>query len=69
MDETRAKIEYDKGSTYEPDFVVETKDAKYLCEPKKASEIQNAIVLEKREAAVQWCCYATRYAATYDSKK
>ncbi|WP_144754104.1 DEAD/DEAH box helicase [Bartonella saheliensis] len=63
------KIEYDKGSTYEPDFVVETKDAKYLCEPKKASEIQNAIVLKKREAAVQWCCYATRYAATYGSKK
>ncbi|CAK01550.1 DEAD/DEAH box helicase [Bartonella tribocorum] len=63
------KIEYDKGSTYEPDFVVETKDAKYLCEPKKASEIQNVIVLKKREAAVQWCCHATRYAATYGGKK
>ncbi len=42
MDETRSsffKIEYDKGSIYESDFVVETKDAKYLCEPKKASEM------------------------------
>nr|WP_246787111.1 hypothetical protein [Bartonella tribocorum] len=63
------KIEYDKGSTYEPDFVVETKDAKYLCEPKKASEIQSSIVLKKREAAVQWCCHATRYAAAYGGKK
>ncbi|WP_307862869.1 restriction endonuclease subunit R [Bartonella grahamii] len=63
------RIEYDKGSTYEPDFVVETEDAKYLCEPKKASEMQNPIVLKKREAAVQWCCHATRYAATYGGKK
>ncbi|WP_375638397.1 MULTISPECIES: DEAD/DEAH box helicase [unclassified Bartonella] len=63
------RIEYDKRSIYEPDFVVETKDAKYLCEPKKASEMQNPIVLKKREAAVQWCCHATRYAATYGDKK
>ncbi len=42
---------------------------KYLCEPKKASEMQNPIVLKKREAAVQWCCHATRYAATYGGKK
>ncbi|WP_212112677.1 DEAD/DEAH box helicase [Bartonella queenslandensis] len=63
------KIEYDKGSTYEPDFVVETKDAKYLCEPKKASEMQNSLVLQKKKAAVQWCCHATHYAATYGGKK
>ncbi|WP_375623227.1 MULTISPECIES: DEAD/DEAH box helicase [unclassified Bartonella] len=63
------KLEYDKGSAYEPDFVVETKDAKYLCEPKKASEMKNPIVLKKREAAVQWCCHATRYAAVYGGKK
>ncbi|WP_375673435.1 hypothetical protein [Bartonella sp. TS82HLJMH] len=62
------KIEYDKGSNYEPDFVVETKNAKYLCEPKKASEIKNPIVLKKRESAVEWCCHATRYAATYGGK-
>ncbi len=62
------KIEYDKGSSYEPDFVVETKDKKYLCEPKKASEIQNSIVLKKRNAAVQWCCHATNYAATHGGK-
>ncbi|WP_406604340.1 DEAD/DEAH box helicase [Bartonella gliris] len=62
------KIEYDKGSSYEPDFVVETKDAKYLCEPKKASEMQNAIVFKKRNAAVQWCCHATNYAVTHGGK-
>ncbi|VEJ45363.1 DEAD/DEAH box helicase [Bartonella vinsonii] len=62
------KIEYDKGFTYEPDFVVETKDAKYLCEPKKASEMQNPIVLKKRNAAVQWCYHATHYATTHGGK-
>lgn len=62
------KIEYDKGLSYEPDFVVETKDAKYLCEPKKASEIQNPVVLKKRNAAVQWCCHATNYAITHGGK-
>lgn len=62
------EIEYDKRSNYEPDFVVETKDAKYLCEPKKASEIQNPIVLKKRKAAVQWYCHATNYAITYGGK-
>ncbi|MBX4335758.1 DEAD/DEAH box helicase [Bartonella raoultii] len=62
------KIEYDKGSTYEPDFVVETKDAKYLCEPKRASEMQNSIVLKKRQAAVQWCRHATHYAILHDGK-
>ncbi|WP_273756174.1 DEAD/DEAH box helicase [Bartonella sp. MM73XJBT] len=62
------KIEYNKGSTYEPDFVVETKDAKYLCEPKRASEMQNSIVLKKRKAAVQWCRHATHYSVTHDGK-
>ncbi|MCZ2158770.1 DEAD/DEAH box helicase family protein [Bartonella sp. 220] len=62
------KIEYGKGLIYEPDFVVETKDAKYLCEPKKASEIHNPIVLKKRNAAVQWCYHATSYAVTHDGK-
>ena len=56
------RIEYKHGVSYEPDFVVETADAKYLCEPKIASEMKSNIVLEKQEATVRWCQYATQHA-------
>ncbi|MGI9392134.1 MAG: DEAD/DEAH box helicase [Parvibaculales bacterium] len=56
------RIDYKNGSSYEPDFVVETVDAKYLCEPKRASEMQNDAVLAKKTAAVRWCKHATEHA-------
>jgi len=46
---------------YEPDFIVETKTAKYLCEPKRASKMQDQIVLAKAKAASEWCKHATEY--------
>lgn len=62
------KIEYKNGTSYEPDFIVETKDSKYLCEPKMESEINNETVLAKKEAAVRWCNYATKHAQENDGK-
>jgi len=56
------RIEYENGASYEPDFVVETADAKYICEPKRDSEMKNDTVLAKQKAAVQWCRYATAHA-------
>lgn len=56
------QIEYKNGVSYEPDFVVETADAKYLCEPKMASEMKNDTVLAKQNAALRWCRYATQHA-------
>jgi type III restriction enzyme len=44
---------------YEPDFVVETKTAKFLCEPKRASEMTDEIVLAKARAAATWCKHAS----------
>ena len=55
------KIEY-KGISYEPDFVVETADAKYICEPKMASEMESDAVLAKKEAAVRWRDHANQNA-------
>lgn len=55
------QIEYKNGTLYEPDFVVETTDAKYLCEPKMASEMDDSAVLAKQKAAVRWCQYATKH--------
>jgi len=48
----------DEGN-YEPDFVVETEDAIFLCEPKQKDQMDDAIVLAKAEAAAQWCYHAT----------
>jgi type III restriction enzyme len=56
------KIQYDYDSAYEPDFVVETATAKYLCEAKRASEMTDQEVLSKAEAAATWCQYATDHA-------
>jgi len=44
---------------YEPDFCVETKTEKLLCEPKRASEVSDEIVQAKAAAAIQWCQHAS----------
>jgi type III restriction enzyme len=48
----RAGIE---DRAYEPDFVVETKKAKYLCEPKQKGSMSGPVVIAKAEAANEWC--------------
>lgn len=51
---------YLKGdSQYEPDFVVETKTAKLICETKAAKDIETPDVQTKAKAAVKWCEYAS----------
>jgi type III restriction enzyme len=47
---------------YVPDFVAETDDGIYMLEPKARNEMTDAEVLAKRDAAVQWCAYATGHA-------
>jgi len=46
---------------YNPDFVVETKDAIYLIETKKEMDIESTDVQEKAQAALEYCKYATDY--------
>ncbi len=62
------QIFYDKNTQYEPDFVVETATRKYICEPKRASEMNDPIVQRKAEAAAIWCQHATQHAAQYGDK-
>ena len=51
---------YLKGDAqYEPDFVVETKTAKLICETKAAKDIESPDVQNKAKAAVKWCEYAS----------
>ena len=56
------RIYWDNNSKrYEPDFVVETKDAIYMIEPKSKDKMQDSDVLQKAEAAKIYCEYATEY--------
>jgi type III restriction enzyme len=62
------QILYRGDKPYEPDFVAETKDAKLICEPKAANEIDDEEVREKAKAAVVWCENATKHAAENGGK-
>ncbi len=53
-------IYYHQENVYQPDFVVETATARYLCEPKRASEMTDEVVTLKAKAATLWCEHATK---------
>jgi type III restriction enzyme len=61
-------IYYSADHSYEPDFIVETETTKYLCEPKRATEMGDDVVQQKARAAATWCRYATEHAAEHDGK-
>jgi type III restriction enzyme len=61
-------IHYESDAVYEPDFVVETKKAKYLCEPKSAAEMDDKVVLAKARAAALYCRHATEHERKHDGK-
>lgn len=48
---------------YEPDFIVETADAIYMCETKAEKDIEDADVLAKAEVAREFCHRATEFTA------
>ena len=56
------------GVPYEPDFVVETPDCKYLCEPKRKDEMESEAVQEKAQAAAQWCAHSSTHATEHGTK-
>lgn len=62
------QIHYTSDDAYEPDFVVETKAGKYLCETKAANEMDSEEVRLKARAAVEWCGHAAAHELTYGGK-
>lgn len=62
------RIYYSHETQYEPDFVVETTECKYLCEPKRADQIGTEEVQAKARAASTWCQQATEHAQKYGGK-
>lgn len=61
-------IYYRSEQRYEPDFVVETGTAKFLCEPKRASEMESQEVQAKARAASLWCRHATEHELKHGGK-
>jgi len=53
---------------YQPDFVAETADAIYMLEPKASNQLDDPIVLAKRDAAVKWCAQASMHATGHAGK-
>jgi len=53
------KIQYADEDNYNPDFIVETLSGRFLCEIKRASEVDDSKVQMKAKAAIQWCERAT----------
>jgi len=53
---------------YQPDFVAEATEAIYMLEPKASNQMNDPIVLAKKEVAVKWCANATEYATSHDGK-
>lgn len=54
-------ITYNHGHTYEPDFVVETKDTIYLVEVKGEDKLQDPDVIAKKKRGIQYCEVASRW--------
>jgi type III restriction enzyme len=49
------KIQYAEEDNYNPDFIVETNSGRYLCEIKRAIDVETSTVQKKAKAAIQWC--------------
>ncbi len=53
---------------YQPDFVAETPEAIFMLEPKARNQMEDPIVLAKKDAAVQWCANASEHARSNGGK-
>ena len=62
------QIRYNADNDYEPDFVVETETEKLLCEPKRADQMQDPVVVAKARAAATWCKHASDHETSNGGK-
>jgi len=53
---------------YQPDFVVESKDAIYIIETKKQDAMNDEEVKDKARAAIEYCKYASEYTSANEGK-
>ena len=53
---------------YQPDFVAEMEDCVLMIETKSSGMVSEVEVLAKRDAAIEWCKHATKYAQQHGGK-
>jgi type III restriction enzyme len=53
---------------YQPDFVAEATEKIFMLEPKASNQMDDPVVLAKKEAAVKWCANASSHAQSYGGK-
>jgi len=53
---------------YIPDFVAETSDVIFMLEPKASNQMEDPIVMAKKEAALKWCAHASDHAQKHGGK-
>lgn len=63
------KIYYGHSEVYNPDFVVETKTQKFICEIKNKDEIEDKVVQDKARAVQNWCRHATEHELQHGGKE
>ncbi|MFJ5717287.1 DEAD/DEAH box helicase family protein [Neobacillus sp. NPDC093127] len=63
------KIYYGHSNVYNPDFVVETKTQKFICEIKNKDEIEDKVVQDKARAVQNWCRHATEHELQHGGKE
>lgn len=63
------KIYYNNINQYIPDFIVETKYKKYICELKATNKMDDAEVVAKAIAATEWCRHATNHELKNNGKE
>ncbi|MBI2875964.1 MAG: type III restriction endonuclease subunit R, partial [Candidatus Tectomicrobia bacterium] len=65
------QIYYTSGTEqpeYQPDFVAEVTDCICMMEPKARGEMNDPIVMAKKDAAVKWCQHASDHAVSHGGK-
>jgi type III restriction enzyme len=62
------QILYTSDASYEPDFVVETRTMKFLCEPKASTDMTAEDVVAKANAATEWCAHAAAHEKKHGGK-
>jgi type III restriction enzyme len=65
------QIYYKNGADhpeYQPDFVVETETAILMLEPKSKKDLEDSIVVAKKDAAVRWCEHASDHNSKHGGK-
>ena len=62
------QIHHSSDSSYEPDFVVEAKSGKFVCEIKSTAEMAAPDVLAKARAAAEWCRHAAKHEQEHGGK-